>query len=223
MSRVSVIAIAAVLVLPGTGCVEKRVVSVRGGLTGLPGAQGGIQPEGQPTAQAPGGGWDRLLSTFDDVNASDRGTKRPGTASSAVSAAEMPSDLRIRHEDGSETLVLKAPSHVMYHLTFTLERKEYDLLIEQVLSERTKAEYRKRALDPMAAAKWLARRQEDIARLFATIPQGEQTPGVLMETIGPNMFRLRAPTLMRSELRYDTIDVIIERGEFRLLMIRKLG
>lgn len=128
--------------------------------------------------------------------------------------------LRRINDDGSITLISRTPSAVMYHLTTTLRNREYDLLLEQVLSEKTRSEYNKRATDPMEAVMYLAKRQEDIQALFAAMPLGDQTPGVLIENIGPNQFRLSPPTAISQDLRFTKFDVIIEQREFRLLMIR---
>ena len=108
----------------------------------------------------------------------------------------------------------------MYHVMTTLENKEYDLLLDQVIASSTKSEYRSRGRDPNEAVEYLVKRRDDIAALFATFPMGDQTPGVQMESIGRNTFRLTAPVAMTRELRLHTLDVVIEVGQFRLLMIR---
>lgn len=191
----------------GAGCTYERVVSVRGGLYGLPGAQGGLQPEADPGAPSTRAEsrWDNLLARFP-------GQEAPPPVDSAPT-------LRRTRDDGSVELISTSPNHVMYHLTQTLISKEYDLLLEQVISERTKQNYEDRGLDPTDAVKFLVKHEKDIARLFATMPMGEQTPGVFTEVIGPNMFRLRASSIVAPDLRFTAMDVIIERGRFRLLVI----
>lgn len=212
------------------GCAtEERVIAARGGLFGLPGSQSALdkdinQSRSAPTDAAgrPVGQWDRLLDSFP----SDRPLKGDEEVPSADDGAPVdPAEalrnrLRVIEPDGSVILVSRSPADVMYHLMATLRYEEFELLHDQVLSDQTKTEYRKRGLDPMDAVVWLARRQEQIADLFATFPMGDQTPGVLLENIGRNAFRIRAPVSQRPELKLTTFDTVIEKGSFRLLMIR---
>ena len=151
--------------------------------------------------------WDYLLSAGADPEARRLSDDEVAT-------------LRRTDEDGVVTLMARSPAHVMFHLSQTLRNQEYDLLLDQVLSDATKIEYRKRGMDPMEAVKYLASRQDDIMALFAAMPLGDQTPGVNFETIGPNRFRLSPPAAITHDLRFTHFEVIIERREFRLLMIR---
>lgn len=178
-----------------SGCTTTRVESA-----------GGIEAA-LKASNSQSSGWDYLLGAGADPK------ERALTDEEA-------SSLRRENDDGTVTLISRSPSHVMYHLTQTLRNKEYDLLLDQVISDATKVEYRKRAADPMDAVRYLASRQTDIQALFATMPMGDQTPGVNFQTIGPNQFRLSPPVAISSELRFRQFDVIIERREFRLLMIR---
>lgn len=223
---------------------EERIVSARGGLHGLPGAVSGLDESGKESEQGrasggPAGPWDHLLNRFPGDPPPNAAGKKKGEADENEQAAddaqadegesgealEDPVEMmrnRLREEvpGGGVRLVSRSPSDVMYHLMTTLQNKEYDLLLDQVLAEKTKTEYRKLARDPAEAVDWLAKRQAPIADLFSVFPMGDQTPGVLLETIGPNMFRLKAPKSQHGELSLTTIDFIIERGRFRLLMIR---
>lgn len=198
MSRVSSCVALALCVCAGaisSACTYRRVEE-KGGI------EAALKADSRTTTD-----WEGLLSVGTD--AEDR----------ALSEEEATS-LRRTDEDGRVTLVARSPAHVMFHLTQTLSNQEYDLLLDQVLSDATKTEYRRRGLDPMEAVEYLIARQADIMQLFASMPLGDQTPGVSFETIGPNMFRLSPPAAIAHELRFRQFDVIIERREFRLLMIR---
>ncbi len=208
------------------GCKsEERIVSARGGLYGLPGAQSGVVDDTQasskpePTEHHRGGPWDSVLRAFP-------GYQPPADTSVSASAGAEPQSqgemlgLRRTNRDGTVTLFSRSPSDVMYHVMTTLDKKEHDLLFDQVLAESTKAEYRRRGRDAWEAVEFLAKRRGDIAALFGTFPMGDQTPGVALESIGRNMFRLSAPVAMARELRLHSLDVVIEDGQFRLLMIR---
>lgn len=162
--------------------------------------------------------WEPMLRAFP-------GYEAPPTVGEAAEG-DTPADratllgLRRVNADGSVTLFLRSPTDVMYHVMSTLQREEYDLLYEQVIAGRAKLEYTRRGRDPREAVEFLRRRKQDVAALFASFPMGDQTPGVHLESIGRNAFRLRAPVAMREELRLHVFDVVIEGGQFRLLLIR---
>lgn len=205
------LALGAALSLACAACEpETRILSARGGLEGLPGAKGGFKPDAarNPT-DAGASAWDPLLERFPSDPQDPRKAKDSDSSS-----------LRRTSTDGRVTLLARSPGHVMFHLTQTLHNKEYDLLLDQVLSDRLKTEYRKRALDPRQAVDFLAAHEQDVARLIAAVPMGEQTPGVILEPLGGNAFRLRAPAAAAQDLRFTTFDVVVERGQFRLLMIQ---
>ncbi len=188
--------LALIVAVAASGCAGYREVEQKGGI------------EAALKSQGPGASdWDYLLAS--GVDPEERALSDQETAT-----------LRRTEEDGSVTLISRSPSHVMYHLTQTLRNKEYDLLLDQVISDATKSEYRKRAADPMDAVRYLTSNEREIQSLFAAMPLGDQTPGVLFETIGPNQFRLAPPAAISHELKFKHFDVIIERREFRLLMIR---
>lgn len=202
---------------------EERIVGARGGLFGLPGAQSGIVEEPKPGAsskaptQVASTPWENVLRAFPGYEPPTTPTDDP--SAEPRSRGEM-LGLRRTNPDGTTTLFARSPSDVMYHIMTTLEAKEYDLLLDQVIAEATKSEYHRRGRDPREAVNFLIKRRDDIGALFATFPMGDQTPGVQMQTVGRNTFRLTAPVAMTNELRLHEMDVIIEQGQFRLLMLR---
>lgn len=233
--RVTVImrqAAACVALVTVSACApETRIISARGGLYGLPGAQSSLEIEGEESrAQEPSAAganpWDRVLAAFPGAEASptdEEAQAEPGAPDEREpqpqSRAEM-LGLRRTARDGSIVLSSRSPSDVMYHVMTTLANEEDDLLFDQVIAEEAKQEYRKRARDPREAVEFLKKRRKDVAELFAAFPMGDQTPGVHLTTIGRNAFRLRAPAALAPDLRLHSMDVVIERGQFRLLGIR---
>lgn len=211
---------------------QRRVVSTSGILMGVPGAEGGILDDAQLQDQsAEGSGapaaetqWDAVLAPYHRERAEAERRKRGGDDDDAppepVPVEIAP--LRKQYPDGRIELISAAPSHVIYHLTQTLANNETDLLFDQVLSDALKTSYRQRARDPREAIEWLSKRKDDIAALFAAMPLAENTPGVRMTNIGRNRFRIRVEpdVAIDARLRLSTIDIIIEQGRFRLLMLR---
>lgn len=187
----------------GCGCAEEReILEVRGGLVGLPGSQGGLVGS-RPKETS--GGFQDVLNRYDPLEESE------DQNSAGI--------LRRTNDDGTVSLISRSPRHVVYHLLTLLASEEEDLLFDQLLSDNLKEAYIQRGKDPREAVDFLMDNRDDIRRLLATIPMGEQTPGVLARPIGRNMFRLSAPSVMARDLRFKHFDVVMEGRVFRLLLI----
>lgn len=208
--RARVRAIAACLFLAvAAGCKpEEHIISVTGGYSSLanfPGAKGGLKPESQVSDQEQMDRWTKLLAKNPKNVEGEAVEGRP---------------LRRKMQDGKYILISRAPHELMQHLFETLRDQEYDLLEQEVLSQRTRSEYLARGKKPREAVEWLVRNQSDVEALLVSMPAGEQTPGVLMTPIGNNAFALSPSGAEVLDLKYKTLDVVIERGQFKLLMIR---
>lgn len=192
------------LALAIAGCAtEERVVSVKGNFQHLAGAQGGYETtEGSPRRK------------FDLEQALTR-----------TESADLPGDpvegqpLRRKMPDGKIVLICRSPRHVVLHLAATLQAKEDDLLLDQVLSERLKNNYRERGIDPMEAVKYLHKNEKDVYKLLVAIPMGDQTPGAITKTVGRNVFEISAPGGIMLEQKFTRLQVVLENGGFRLLMV----
>lgn len=127
-----------------------------------------------------------------------------------------PDRIVIENPDGSITLVSRRASHLMSHIQRTLARDEVELFTEQVLSERTKQEYRQRGLDPAEAFQTLKQRSADIAKLFSRMPFGEASPSVIMSKVDEDTLRLKLTGAGTRDLDWTTMDMVLEDGHYRL-------
>lgn len=187
------------------GCAE-RVVGVRGGLHGLPGAQSGYQ---DLTNQASiDTSVEAILSAY-----------RP-TDPNLVPIEDEP--LRFLNEEGDLVIEARSPQHVIYHVAEMLERGEDDLLFEWIISARAKSRYRASFIDPRETVRFLHENRNDVIQLFLLMPSGEVTPGVRMTTPETNVVRLR-PDLgeryTRTRTKFTTVEFSIEHGRCTLLTI----
>jgi hypothetical protein len=182
---------AALLALPLCGCGEEtRVVRRDGGLLGLPGS---VASDPSTVGKAVR---HSDLVPIDDTPASD--------------------ELVIKNQDGSRTLVSRNPRHVMYHVMQSVDKNEVELFTEQMLSRRTREDFYQRGLDPREAMTMLRARRDDIAELFRAMPQGDLTPGMYMQKVGDNTFRLEVFGRMTERLSWTFMDVVLEEGRWRL-------
>lgn len=124
--------------------------------------------------------------------------------------------IRIEDEDGTVTLYAKSLRQLMAHITTTIQNGERELFVEQVLCDLSKNEFYERGLDPGLAFDELVKRQRSIFRLFYFIPMGEYTPGLFLENVGRNTFRLQISRARNPTLYWIGIDTVFERGNYRL-------
>lgn len=136
--------------------------------------------------------------------------------SAFASPEAAPDGIAIENEDGTVTLVSRSGRHLMVHIWTTIENDEESLFVEQVLSDRTAGEFVERGYDPAEAYRELVKRKRDVAKLFAQMPQGEMTPGVLMEKVGEKTYRLGVSGPGTEELRWRFMDMVMEGGNWRL-------
>ncbi len=124
--------------------------------------------------------------------------------------------IRVEDEDGAITLHMKSIRQLMAQITSTLQNGEKELFVDQVLSTVTKEEFYERGLDPALAFDELLLHYKDIGRLFYFMPMGEYTPGLYLENIGRNMFRLKISRIRNESMYWIGIDAVFEKGNYRL-------
>lgn len=124
--------------------------------------------------------------------------------------------IRVDNDDGTVVLYAKSIRQLMSHITTTIQNNERDLFVEQVLSQVTKDEFYERGLDPGIAFDELVLRQRDIFRMFYFMPMGEYTPGLFLQNVGRNMFRLKLSRARNEALYWIGIDASFENGNYRL-------
>jgi len=139
---------------------------------------------------------------------------KKGRAEQIIDESE--STLRIEHDDGSVTLVSHTGRQLMSHVFTTIDQDEGELFVEQVLSEMSRREFAQRGVDPLEGFNYLKSHERAIRQLFQTIPMGEYTPGTFMKPQGNNVYRLQAPKLLHRDLPWTFMDMVFERGGWRL-------
>ncbi len=178
-----------------TACTETRVIHNRPMLSGLPGSNTGMEITGPRNAPPP------PTAAADPNNPT------------AANPSGLPR-LVTEDRDGNRTLIIRSGNDLIHHITWTLEAEERDLFTGQVLSRITQAEYRERNRDPREAFDELKKRERALRLLFARMPLGEFTPGMVMKPVGNNVYRLQVKP--DSRLYYTGMDIVSEGGMWRL-------
>lgn len=195
------------------GCQsERRVISIKGGLAGIRGAEGQELAESQRVDRPRG-------SAFGDLASRQRQAAMADQASSDGAAPLNPNSLRIEHENGSVSLIMNSPRHVVMHLRQTLVQDEPEVLFDQVLSNKAKSIYAEQGKDPHEAIDFLFNNRREVLRMLQRMPQGELSPGMFLQKIGDSAYRLELRGANGQGLSLTRLDVVWEQGVCRLLSV----
>jgi len=124
--------------------------------------------------------------------------------------------LRTTGPNGRVVLNTSQIRDLMANIYITLQNNERDLFTEQLLSQRTTDEFTARGYEPQLAFDELKRRERDVRALFNRMPQGEFTPGVLRETVGEKVYRIRLTGHAAVGLTWNFMDSSLEAGQYKL-------
>ncbi|MFU8828821.1 MAG: hypothetical protein ACNA8P_05225 [Phycisphaerales bacterium] len=195
--------LAVLLSTVGAGCGETtRVISVRGGLQNIEGAEGGIRPGGPSPRN-------------DDIQTVAMRLYGPLPGEPVDG-----SQLRRKLDDGSILLVSRTTAELVFHLRRTIRDEEWDLLYEQLLSKQLKEAYIERDMDPTEAREFVKRHARAVVQLLSMVPAGDQTPGSTFRRNGRNAYRLIAPGGKTNEIPFTSMDVVYEDRQFKLRMLQ---
>lgn len=133
-----------------------------------------------------------------------------------TSSADTEQRIRIERDDGEIELISRSAFHMLSHIHATLSADEEELFTEYVLSNRTKQEFIDRGWEPKEAFVELKRRERDVYALLARMPMGEYTPGLFLERLERNTFRLHVGNRGTENLAWKFVDIVVEQGQWRL-------
>ncbi len=180
-------------------CVEEKVIYNRPMLGSLPNAQTGqvvTAPKGWSAPQFGAG----------------LGPQEIGADGKPKSGA----DTLVIENGKQRTMLARTGRELMIHIYRALEKDDRRFFVDQVLSERTRTECYQRGVQPEKLFDGLVEIGDEVVELFNSMPQGEATPGVLMNPIGGGLFRLEVDPRRVRDSRFQGFDMIMENGQWRL-------
>lgn len=206
--------VASILLICGTaflpGCYERVVYRAPGLLDGALRNNPNLEmiapdPSGVGR-QAPDVGWESML-----------------TASPAeLDATPDENDsLRLTTRNGDTILVRRAPSHLVHHLINTIRDEEWELLYDQLLSDRLLRSYVEQGRDPRESLTFIQDNRRAILELLRSIPAGEATPGATLHVRGAGRFRIVRAGGYRGDGKFWAIEIVIERRRVALSMLHR--
>lgn len=125
-------------------------------------------------------------------------------------------EIVIENKDGTKTLRAATARHLMIHIYNTLKDGDRDLFTAQVLARLTRQDFIARGKDPHEAFDALKAMQDDVVAFFNAIPQGENSPNVMLMAQGSGVMRLRLRNIGRANLRFIGMDMAMEGADWKL-------
>jgi hypothetical protein len=181
----------AFLLLPLAACQpEEKIIRYNPFLANVPGAETSMKPVGE------------RFKDFKDPS------KLPGDKTV------------IEQPDGSVKLIAKSVRHLMTNIQLCLEYEDDELLFDQVISSQTKQQFRGEGKDPHEAVTYVKENREEIAKLFARMPFGEQSPNVIIQQPAQRTMVLEVTGLAAKDLHLTQLWAVMEKGDWKLLWVR---
>lgn len=193
---------------PLMGCAsEERIVSVRGGLYGVPGAQSNIGLTARPVSA--GTSIENIVDRY-----------HGGSQQLEVGEEVEGWPNRRRLDDGSLFLISRSPGDLVVHLFETTIDGDWELMYSQLIAEEAKDNYRQANRDPEEIIRFLREHRVDFVTLLRHLNYGEHSPGVRLIPLPGNLYRLDVPTAREKMQRFSTMEMVLEDGRMKLLLVR---
>ncbi len=131
-----------------------------------------------------------------------------------------PFQIRLKRDDGSIVLRCRMPEDVLVNTITCLRNEEYELLWEQMLSDRTKAAYEERLEGVEEFSAFFARNRRDLVAALTRMRLGIPRQEVIIENVGGGVIRYRFRPHIATQFKFKRLEVISEGPGLKLLMIR---
>lgn len=128
--------------------------------------------------------------------------------------------MREEMEDGEIILRALLPEHVLANTLACLRNEEYELLWDQMLSERTKRSYEREGMGILEFTEFLTKRRIDLAKGVNRMLLGLPRNDVVTENLGDGVIRMRFHPHLAKLFKFKTVDIVSEGPGLKLLMIR---
>lgn len=164
---------------------------------------------------------------FAGIGSAEFGTQpvNAGRSGEAVDPTTIVPDqgLVIEEEDGTRTFIARSPRHVMAHLQALLDENTPEgdqILLDQLVSEKTLEFYQSKGKDPADFIKELRARRKEVAKTFARMPMAEHSPTVIIDQPGDRMWCIRLTGAAAKDVRYTQFWVRLEGRQWKLMWLK---
>lgn len=129
-------------------------------------------------------------------------------------------ETRSRANDGTITLRAFSPEHVLGHAKRGIREREYRVLWDQLLAERTKAAYLENGGGFETFAEFCEENRPAMMETFNRMGFGLFSPDVVQDALGADGIRYRLHPRLAEQFVFTEFDVIREESGMKWAMIR---
>jgi hypothetical protein len=128
----------------------------------------------------------------------------------------------IREEMEDGTIVLRAalPQHVIANTLTCISNREYELLWDQMLSERTKMAYEAEGQGAEEFGAFFSKHREELAKTLNRMMRGLVSHDVVVEQAGNGVIVLRFWPQVAQQFKFRRVEIVHEGLGLKLLLIR---
>lgn len=164
----------------------------------------------------------RYKPFFANIADAQFGEQKPVNANAGYADPTQVADdtkLVVVKPDGSKVLIAKSVQNMMAHLSRCLDENDDKLLIDQVLSQKTKDHYRDMGKDPKELVQALKANRKEVAKTFGRMPLAEHSPTVILEQPGDKTWIIKVTGAAAKDLQYTRLWARLEEGNWRFLWL----
>lgn len=145
----------------------------------------------------------------------------PRASGGPVSASDDANVFRIREEQEDGSIVLRAllPEHVIANTLHCLRNEEYELLWDQMLSDRTRRAYEAQDQGVEEFAAFFRKHRLELAKMLTRMRIGLATYEVVVDNVGDGVVECRFWPQVAGLFRFKKVKVVYEGFGLKLLMI----
>ena len=144
----------------------------------------------------------------------------PAASDDAGASPSSDMETRIRANDGSVILRAYSPEHVLGHAKRGIRKREYRVLWDQLLAERTRAAYAADGLGFEDFAEFCETNRPAMMETFNRMGFGLFSPDVIQDSLGAKGVRYRLHPRLAEQFVFTEFDVIREESGMKWAMIR---
>lgn len=134
--------------------------------------------------------------------------------------AAPPAEIWKESPDGRVTLTCILPEHVLANTMTCLRLERYDVMYEELLAKRTRAEYEASGRGPEQFAAWCAKHRNDLMAMLNRMGFGFMGSDVILDRAGPDVLRARFTPRLSGQFKFSEVLMTYEGFGMKLLTIR---
>ena len=131
-----------------------------------------------------------------------------------------PFEIREELDDGTVILRCILPEHVIANTMTCLRNREYELMWDQLLAQRTRAAYGNDGLGFDDFADFMDEERPEIMKTLNRMSFGFMGQDVILDSGARGALRARFSPRLASEFRFTIVEMTMEKGGLKLVLIR---